>query len=274
MRKLHVASLFLLFGTACTASTSGSDSDGTDSDSPSGGEPMSSYTAGKYQLNSFVLLDQDVGGDVDGDGTEDNNLPQLLDLAEMMMSDQPLAPEELNASIATNLEEGLLVILLDALQTNADLTVDVLGGSTDDQGVLTVDPLSYDDSGNPTSHMQGAFASETEFSVSAPSIDVPVTFEPDSEPILVPFELAQLEGTLTLDASSGILYGAIPGEAMVYDVIEPLVPDDQTDPMTEEEILDLCLGLLENENLTDIVLEDGSRAVSASFSFEAIPATF
>lgn len=256
------------------------DTDTTDTDAEGDGYP-SSFTSGKFRMTQFVLLPVDSGADQDGDGTLDNNLPKLLDFADIAIGGE-LSPAEINTIIADNIGTGALNILLDANHADLRLSVAVLGAIVDPEtGLLAIDPRSVDGQGAPTSVLTGAFTTETEFAATSDRIDVPATFVPGEEPLLVPIVQARLSGTLTAEGATGLLVGIAPAEDLKNQVIDPLIPEEGYDQdgdgdidLTKAEILEMLDSIVNNENMSDWIFDDGTRGVTAAFEWEAIPATW
>lgn len=227
------------------------------------------FDAGRYRVTSFVLNEQDDGADLDGDGTPDNNLPTALEPIDVFMGDDmDLSREGLNARIAESIALNDLVILIDASCSEGVLSFDILGGSYDpDTATLTA-------SAEDVSELEGAFTAEVSYSASADSMAIPATFWPDQPPLLVPMEQTTASGDLAVEATTGALVGIVPVDRLVEDVIDPLIPEDGWDGQSKEEILALIGDMAELEHISDMELEDGSRGVSAAFTYEAYPATW
>lgn len=239
----------------------------------------SSFSHGKYRVTRFeVLTDESAGADQDGDGTTDNNLPNVLNTADAAVTDQNLAPEELNAVIAEDIAADELIILMEAAHVELVLELDVMSGVKDEtSGAISVDPLSYDASGNPKSVLVGEFSSETAFAAGPAPIELPISFIAGEPALLVPMNDTAAVGTLEVSASAGTLTGVIPTDAMVDQVIEPLIPEEGYDingdgeNETKEEVMELVRSLIELESMSDIEFSDGSRGISAAFLYEAEP---
>ena len=242
----------------------------------------SGFPGGKYRLTDFVLQPVDVGEDLDGDGTQDNNLPKLLTFADTAMSGYNLSPDDINLQIATEIASFDLNVLFDAVYADRALTLTVYSGIYDpDTTSYTIDSASYDDAGNPTSAFMGSFSDETTFDAGADSADVPVSFYADQPPLLVPLRLADINGSLDASGTSGLLVGAIPSKLMVDQVIAPLIPDEGVDQdgdgtidQTKDEVLTQVQTLVDLPAMSDITFEDGTTGVSAAFTFTAIPQAF
>lgn len=235
----------------------------------------SDYTQGQYRVSSFVLLGQEEGDDLDGDGESDNKLPNALTLAAAFVGDE-VAPEGLNEQVALAIEADDLVILLAAVYANGLLTTDVLAGTVDEEtSELAVDvEASYDDQNQPFSRLEGGFSDQTHFSTGPGAIKVPVTFYPDEPPLPVPLEEALIYGSLEADASDGRIVGIIPADDLIDQVIDPLIPEGGYEGYTKEELMELISGLKDNDFVVDQELPDGERGVSAAFSYSATTAQF
>ena len=235
----------------------------------------STFTTGKYRTTLLTLNPIGEGLDFTDDGVSDNNLPSALGLVNVAIADQDLSFDGFNTLIATSIEGHLLNILLEANHEDLHLSVDVLAGSWDaDLETMGIDAMSYDTEGNPLTVFAGNFSTETDFGTTAALARLPVTFLPDTAPLLVPLERAHLIGILEPSGSCGLIAGVIPAQEMIDDVITPLVPEEGSSTMTKEEILDLVNGIKDNETLIDVDLGDGRRGISACFQFEAAPLDF
>ena len=239
-------------------------------------ESLSTFESGQYRSTELLILGTDEGIDLNGDEESDNKLPNVLSTVDLLgLVDADLSLDGVNATLAVALAKGDIIQLIDAGQVGALLTVDLLLGDQDEAGALTVSDQSYE-GGEPTSRLQGAFSDETNFSVSSDVIQIPFSFFPDEPPLFIPVAEAILIGTLSADVAEGNLYGAIPVEDMMSQVIEPLVPSgDDYDPdlffgQERDEFL-ADIENLANKQLADIELEDGRMAVSAALSFTAGP---
>ena len=260
--------------------TAGAAADDTAPEETTPEESASTFTAGSYRVDAFSLItDAKTGQDIDGDGDVDNKLPSVLNLA-AGITGEPLAPGEINKSLATDLKKGTIVLLTDAEQIGVELRYDVLLGLVDKDGTLSVDPLSYSDAGDPNSRFTGVFDTQTEFSVSSALAELPFTLISGEDPVLIPLELVVMTGTLDETGTTGILGGAVPAESFVDDVIESIIPTgddyDSADylDMTREELIDFIRDFANQDGVADITLEDGRKAVSAAVQFSAVPATW
>jgi hypothetical protein len=289
MRALSVFPLvaLLLAAAGCSGDDkdpAGDDTAGTDTGAPGDTGPpledqesVSSYEAGTYRTTSLVLLGDGAGIDLNGDGEPDNQLPAVLNSASIFV--EGTSPEEINKTLATSIAEGDLVLLIDAWQDGALLTMDLLLGAQDEEsGALSVDPASYGDDSAPVSRLTGTFSDEVTFAVESDSIEIPFSFFAGEPPLFIPVALARIDGQLATTAS-GELYGAVPLEDVMSQVLEPLIPTgDDYDPDTylgyeRDELLEF-IETLATKTLVDVELDDGRVAFSAALSFEAEAASW
>ena len=230
-------------------------------------ESLSSYTSGQYLTTSLVVLGEGEGIDLDGDGEVDNNLTAVLEFvdaaAPLFGLTDDLSPEGVNATLAAAIEAGDLLLLIEASQEGALLTVDLLLGAADEAGALSVDPASYEGD-TPASRLLGSFSSETAFTAASDQVQIPFSFFPDEPPLFIPLSLATLEGELAED-SAGKLYGAVPVQGVIDQVIAPLLADRED----KDDLLEGINELIASGDLADIELEDGTLAFSAAMSYRA-----
>jgi hypothetical protein len=245
--------------------------------------------AAKYSTKTLTVLPDTEGYDLDGDGEIDNELPKLLALVDQF-TDEDMSLEGVNTTIAELQADGKLILLLDALYSGGDLSVDLLLASLDaDTGVLTMDPSSYDDQGDPNSHFAGSFLDETAFSATTSAANLPFPVVSGEPPVQIPIVDATISGDFySLDsedgsAGLGVIVGALPVQGLVDQVVQKIVPIEEPaidpDPevtyydsaayldMTRNEFMSWVTDLL-NQNMADLYLEDGSRAVSAALSWQ------
>jgi len=257
----------------------------TSDDTGNAGAILSSYTTGQYRAYYFQLLTEfGEGGeaqglDIDGDGVVDNKLPSVLPAVVMISGNEALSLEGLNGSISDAMAADELIMLMDAAHTSGDLRLDVLLGSQDDSGTLGVDAVSYGADGTPEARLDGRFESQKRFIVTSDRIEIPIIFDPEAPPVLLPLAMARIEGTLEESGTQGVLGGAIPIDDLVAQVLEPLLPpEEEYDPADyagmERDVLLETVRTMGNETMADIELDDGSKAISAGLIFGADPASF
>ena len=254
-------------------------------DTGSAGEVLSSYESGQYRAYYFQLLeeigdgDEPQGLDIDGDGVVDNKLPSVLPSVVMISGNEALSLEGLNGSISDAMATDDLIMLMEASHVAGDLTLDVLLGAIGEGDSLAVDEASYGADGTPQARLTGSFESEKRFVVTGDRVEIPVLLDTEAPPVLLPLAMARIEGSLEDSATQGVLGGAIPIEDLVTQVLEPLLPaEDEYNPedyagMERDELLD-TVRTLGNENMADIELEDGSKAISAGLIYGGDPASF
>ena len=272
MQDMHRTLLLFLL-----ASCSSKDSDSPNIDDTSHtGEVVypSDYEKGKYRSSSLSLLPSTEGLDLDGDGEIDNVLASKLPLVDAFVTGD-LSFEGLNESLAASVEDGSLIMLIEAAYNSGELEFDVLLGQIDEEEALSVDPVSLESDGTASAHFLGEFTDQDQATASAASAGVPFLFMPDTPPVLIPMRMARLEATLTAEATSGILAGAIPVEDFVIEVVDPLLPpEEEYDPaefngLEREELLQQVRDIANLDTVSDIELEGGERAFSAALSFDA-----
>jgi hypothetical protein len=261
----------------CLAACSKSGTDAPDSqDTGHTGDVVypSHYEAGKYRATSVSLLPTGEGLDLTGDGEIDNVLPAKLPLINAFTSDD-LSFEGMNTSLAESVANDTLIVLMEAAYAQGLLSYDVLLGATDATDGLTVDPVSLNSDGSPTARFQGEFTDESTIRTTAEEAGVPFQFMPTTPPVLIPMVMARLEGQLDNGQTVTILGGAIPVEAFVTEVVDPLLPpEEEYDPaefngLERDELLQQVRDIANMPTVSDIELESGERAFSAALAFQA-----
>jgi len=270
--------LSFIVALACTKAGDVPSDSGVVEDTDDSAEPVSypsSYESGKYRAESLVIVeDLEGGGDVDGDGDTENKLPQVLVLVDIATT-QDLGADDINATLEADIDDGTIVVLSELAYAEGSLTQDILLGSLDESEAIVVDPMSYDDAGVPNSRLSGIFQDETTYRTKADRILLPFPIQADEPPFLVPLEMVVIEGTVTDETVTGFMYGAVPVDDLIDDIVDPITPTgDDYDPadfqdMERDEFLQYLRELGNDENVSDIELSDGRRAVSAALTFEA-----
>jgi hypothetical protein len=272
---MHVMYRILLF--CLLASCSKAETDASDSqDTGHTGEVVypSNYEAGKYRATSLALLPTGEGLDLTGDGEIDNVLPAKLPLVNAFTTDD-LSFEGLNASLAESVANSSLIMLIEATYEQGELEYSVLLGAMDEAGVLSVDPVSIGADGSPSALFTGVFLDQTTVSATAEDAGVPFQFMPGSDPVLIPMKMARVEASLDDASTTAVLAGAIPVEAFISEVVEPLLPpEEEYDPADfngkeRDELLQQIRDIANMDSVSDIELENGERAFSAALTFTA-----
>jgi hypothetical protein len=269
----------LLVGLVGCGNGKSDDSHGGDtcdcSDTDDSGEPASSFVSGQYRVSSLqVVTESTVGFDVDGDGEIENKFPSILTIVSALVGPD-LAPDAFNETLATAIEKGTLILLVDARYVESDLTYDLLLGASDKKGTLSVDEeATFDDHGVPYGRMTGIFESETAFSTGPNDIQVPVTFMPGEPALMVPLDRTVSEGTLDDAATATLIGGAIPVDMLIAQVVAPIIPKEGYNGQSKEELLKTITSVANDENVSDVELDDGSRAFSAALTLEAAATTW
>jgi hypothetical protein len=271
-------------GKGVEGADSGVDLGDSGDDSSGSGVALSSFGSGQYRAYYFQLLKQvgdggeNQGLDIDGDGEVDNALPGALPAVVMLSGNDALSLDGLNGSIEDAMAVDELIMLIDAVHGEGVLTNDVLLGSLDG-GTLGIDEASYGADGTPQARLGGAFESEKRFEVSADRIEIPIIFDPEAPPVLLPLAMARIEGTMDANGTQGVLGGAIPIDDLVTQVLEPLLaPEDEYDPadymgLERDALLDTVRDLA-NDTMADIELSDGSKAISAGLIYGGDSSSF
>ncbi|MFT7521761.1 MAG: hypothetical protein ACI9MC_003913, partial [Kiritimatiellia bacterium] len=230
----------------------------------------SQFTTGKFRVTSFALTAEDTGKDFDSDGTLDNNLPNALGVVDTLLKDDDMSPEGFNARIAEAIAAHDMNILLQTSYEDGVLTVDILAGAWDEGSqTLTVDPVSYGDDGQPTSHLLGVFSDESTFETEPASTILPVTFLPGEPPSTVPLERTQLWGTMTDESIDATVVGVIPGLRLADDVLIDLIPEEGYGNFSKEQLENLLRTMAQQEAIADIVLQGEERGISSAFDMTA-----
>ena len=68
----------------------------------------------------------------------------------------------------------------------------------------------------------------------------------------------------------GSLYGVIPAQDLIDNVVDPMIPEEGYNGTSKEQLLTIISGLKDNPNLMDQDL-DGEPGVSVAFRFAALP---
>jgi hypothetical protein len=195
----------------------------------------------------------------------------LLDLA----VEDDMSRDGLNATIAAALESGELVQLIEGSYSELTLHYDLLLGSVDEHGALSLDTeQSYDEDGAPYSRFEGVFLDQETIELGPNDVQIPVAFYPDEPAIMIPVWQTVATGALDADGTTCTMGGAIPVELLMIQVVEPLIPEEGYGDQTKEELLADIEQLLSSESVSDIELEGGARGISAALAFEAAPASW
>ncbi len=237
-------------------------------------EPPSDYVAGTYEVTAMTILPSGEGFDLDDDGEVNNKLPSVLMALDMMVDDD-MSADGLNATIAAAIKAGELVELLDARYGELTLEIDLLLGSKDEHGALSLDQeQSYDPHGVPYSRFQGVFLDQVTVELGPDDVQIPVAFYPDEPAIMIPVWQTIAAGELSGEAASFTMGGAVPVDLLMVQVVDPLIPEEGYGDQTKEELMETIESLLSSESISDIELEGEQRGISAALSFEATPATW
>ena len=249
-------------------------------DTGNGGYP-SDFAGGKYRLSAFTILGPDEGRDWDDDGEVDNNLPNVLSTFGLLLEGVDLSKDGLNAIAAGAIDDDTLVILVDATNDDAELTLDFLAGLVDGDGNLVVDEKASYVDGEPISRVVGTFVGETAYRAGPSSMLLSIPVTQTGTPAPIPLEDVRIEGdidTITLD---GTIAGIVPVQPFAKGVLPVFIPETGFDVNgdgdigsgeTQAELIDLATTIL--TTTADVVTEDGQAGISAAIHFAAASAAF
>ena len=104
-------------------------------------------------------------------------------------------------------------------------------------------------------------------------LTVPITFIGGYDPFLLSVENTHLDGTMDDAVVDGAIYGAIPVDVILNEIVDPLIPkegyniDLDPDLETKEEIMVIVeeLAIL----VADVELGKDRKGISAAFSFNS-----
>jgi hypothetical protein len=210
--------------------------------------------------------------DFNGDGVPDNSLPGTLMLLDTMV-EQDLSVDGFNTQVGEAFSSGEAITLADALFEEGLLSIALLTGMNDKDGV-SVDPASYDSNGDSISLLLGGFTDEEGFSTTSDSILLNFPFLPKTAPLPLAFEMVTFNGDINEASMNGTLYGVIPTARLIEEVITPLVPKEGVDGMTYEEVMVLVESILGYPTVSDVTFDDGSVGISAAFTYTSTATTF
>jgi hypothetical protein len=233
----------------------------------------SAFISGQYSIDSFSLLPTTADGmDLNGDGVPDNSLPGTLMLLDTMV-DQDLSVDGFNTQVGEAFASGEAITLADALFEEGLLSIQMLTGMNDGSG-LSVDPASYDSNGDSISLLLGGFTDEEAFATTSDMILLSFPFLPKTAPLPLVFEMVSFDGDINEAGMSGTLYGVIPTDRLIEEVITPLVPKKGVEGMTYEEVMGLVVSILGYPTVSDVTFEDGRVGISAAFTYTATATSF
>ncbi len=287
MRFLFLAALVATTFTACSTgkTVDGADSDvDTDSttdqgagdtdvtDTDTGGVDdtdvaVPPYTGGQYKVTELRVLSADHGGDLDGDGTPDNQIAVLLAAIDSALGPGIYNLPTVNARIDEMLFTERAIVLLDVDNDAGAVTFDALQGGRDLAFNLIVLPSSYDVNGDPKSRMLGEMKDPDTFSVGPAPLTIPVQFYADEPVIEISAVQAYIFGDITADTVDGSIAAAVTTTAIMEGVVKPLIESEfGLSSSYGQQFLGVAQYLVDQN--ADLTI-DGEPALSAAFSFKA-----
>ena len=227
----------------------------------------------EFVMNEVVLLNSDEGFDLTGDGVPNNGLASLFE--DPMVG--PALGGDPNEYIAKTVRRAEMLILLDfknfqGYEDDKSVDIDILLGhdfdgerSNNFEGSeMSVTCSSLTDDGEAESQFFDAEVKDGQLSGSGGSFRFLVSFS-NTEVLL---QNAEIIGTMDPQGEN-IINGMI-GGAVSFDDLEEVV---ENDPEIGPSFAVLMLTFLENQLDADLDGDGEMDALSASFSFEAVPVT-
>ena len=227
----------------------------------------------EFVMNEVVLLGSDEGFDLTGDGIPNNGLASLFE--DPMVG--PALGGDPNEYIAKTVRRAEMLILLDfknfqGYEDDKSVDIDILLGhdfdgerSNNFEGSeMSVTCSSLTDDGEAESQFFDAEVKDGQLSGSGGSFRFLVSFS-NTEVLL---QNAKIIGTMDPQGEN-IINGMI-GGAVSFDDLEEVV---ENDPEIGPSFAVLMLTFLENQLDADLDGDGEMDALSASFSFEAVPVT-
>lgn len=248
----------------------------SDSDAPADTDEtdppvLSEYPGGRYIVTHLNILGPNLGLDLDGDSTPDNNLPNLLVAADVALDGGGFyRPTAVNERIDLLIEAEATIVLLDVTHVDGVLEIAILRAARDTEGNLVVLAENYDETGEPIQKFVGAFRNEIRFEAGPGQITLPFQFDEDTAPLEITAVDARIGGDLDVFTFDGALAGAFPTEIVLEQVVRPLVVDNL--PPAE---VDDTMDLIETVILAASDLQYGGEpALSGAFSVRAEAVTW
>lgn len=287
MRLLFLASLVSITSTGCvpgqivddgnadvdtdgdTDGASG-DTDGGDTDTGGAADTdtdLAPYDGGQYKVTELRVLSSEHGGDLDGDGTPDNQVAVLLTAIDGALGPGIYNLPTVNARIDEMLFTERAIVLLDVKNDAGAVTFDALQGGRDLAHNLIVLPASYDDQGDPKSRMLGEMKDVDSFSVGPSPLTIPVQFYSDEPIIEISATQAYIFGDVTPEHMSGSIAAAVTTTAIMEGVVKPLI-DSEFGLSTAYGQQFLAVAEILVDQNADLSV-NGEPALSAAFSFQA-----
>lgn len=248
----------------------GADTDGADTDT--GGvrdtdSDLPPYEGGEYKVTELRVLASDHGGDLDGDGTPDNQVAVLLTAIDGALGPGIYNLPTVNARIDEMLFSERAIVLLDVKNDAGSITFDALQGGRDLAHNLIVLPSSYDDNGDPKSRMLGLMKDADSFAVGPSPLTIPVQFYSDEPIIEISATQAYIFGDVTPDHMSGSIAAAVTTTAIMEGVVKPLIESEfGLSSAYGQQFLGVAQFLVDQN--ADLSI-NGEPALSAAFSFQA-----
>lgn len=274
MRRTLLLSLALFGCKGDKDDTSGTTPDDTGPTEEDTGPSPSGFESGQYRITSLEINEPGDGIDWNDDGKSDNKLPTVLNSFDAALSDLAISRDVLNKQIAKDITANELVFLKEAEQLDGELTIDLFPGLWDEKKkAYTIDDENaYDGGGEPLSHLVGAFETDTEFAVGPANVLVSIPILEKEPPTPFPVEEVTIGGTLTDTGSAGTMWGIVPVNRFVDEVLVEIVPKEGYGDRSKKDIIELAELLLNSS--ADAQTVDKRPAITAAFTLSSEAETF
>lgn len=225
------------------------------------------YEGGKYKVTELRVVSAEHGGDLDGDGTPDNQVAVLLTAIDAALGPGIYNLPTVNARIDEMLFSERAIVLLDLSNDGGTVTFDALQGGRDLAFNLIALPESYDENGDPKSRMLGEMKDADSFAVGPSPLTIPVQFYSDEPVIHISAVQAYVVGDVTADQIDGSIAAAVTTTDIMEGVVKPLIDSEfGLSSAYGQQFLGVAQYLVD-EN-ADLMI-DGQPALSSAFSFRA-----
>ncbi|MEQ1503068.1 MAG: hypothetical protein ABMB14_12600, partial [Myxococcota bacterium] len=228
-----------------------------------GDEPGGPTFDARFRLTSLEVVSD---ADTDGDGQEDNHLPDALGALDLTLPAQGFALEPFNERLQANIDTTTPVFV-DA-HAAGDLALEVMNATVEPDGTLRVDE-AY------AVELRGGFDDAGTFAVGPGDIWIEIVVREGSPSVPVGLLEAILTGSVDASILTARVHTLISIDEVIEDVIEPSIPPEGWDldrdglPESKADVMALVGDLA--PLLADRILSDGAPAISAVLALEGEP---
>lgn len=237
----------------------------------------SDFVSGEYAAVELEVLPANVGRDIDGDGSSDNNLGVLLDELVAELGTGDWSPED---ELQRQVDEGLFLPMMAARQEQGQLELEILSGF-ESSGLLVLDSGCLDDERDALYTLTGSFTGSDSFVAGPGSVAWCARNGDEGTLLQLPMVDTQLAGILEDDSAELTVTGVVPAVELIELLLMPYLGDEGFDvdgdgqaDMSTDEVLDLAWKLAEDPGVADIELDDGSRGISVALRMAMVQAEF